>query len=165
MSFGKQFILAGGLALALAVAPLGSSGAGTSTAALTVGATVISNCQVSTSGLTFANYTSGQSENSDTTTTLAYSGCSNQSLKFELNEGNNAQGSSRGLRSSGGSILNYQLYRNSSYNSLIGTGSSAVSFTAPSSGTGTVTVYGRIPASQSVTPGSYSDTVGVTLTF
>ena len=91
---------------------------------------------------------------------MAYSGCTSQALKFELNEGNNAQGSYRGMRSSGGSILNYQLYRNSSYNSLIGTGSSGVSFTAPSSGTGTVTVYGRIPANQSVTPGAYSDTIG-----
>ena len=70
MSFGKQFTLALGLASTLAAAPFGSSDAGTSTAALTVGATVISNCQVSTSGLTFANYTSGQSENSDTTTDL-----------------------------------------------------------------------------------------------
>lgn len=152
-------------ALALVVVPLQGSGAGTSTTTLAVGVTVVSNCKVAAAALTFANYVSGQTENVDTTTTLSYSGCPNESLKFELNDGNNVQGSYRGMRSSGGSVLGYQLYRNANYNSLIGTGSNAVSFTAPSSGSGTVTVYGRIPANQSVPAGSYTDTIGVTLTF
>ena len=108
---------------------------------------------------------SGQSDTSDATTTLSYTGCPNQSLRFELNDGSNVQGSYRGMRSSSGTILGYQLYRNTNYNTLLGTGSNGVSFTAPSSGTGSVNVYGRIPANQAVPAGNYSDSVGVTLTF
>jgi spore coat protein U-like protein len=153
------------LALGLALVPLQASDAGTSTATLTVGVTVVSNCKVAASTLTFANYVSGQTENADTTTTLSYSGCPNEILKFELNDGNNVQGGYRGMRSSGGSLLGYQLYRNANYNTLIGSGTNAVSFTAPSTGSGTVTVYGRIPGSQTVPAGAYTDTVGITLTF
>lgn len=163
MSIQKQAAI--GVAAALALVPLQGSDAGTSTATLSVGVTVVSNCKVSASSLTFANYVSGQPDNSDTTTTISYSGCPSESLKFELNDGNNAQGNYRGMRSSAGAVLAYQLYRNSGYTALIGSGSSAVNFTAPASGSGTVSVYGRIPANQSVPAGSYSDTVAVTMTF
>jgi spore coat protein U-like protein len=153
------------IVLGLAVMPLQGSDAGTSTASLTVGVTVVSNCKVAASTLTFANYVSGQTTNNDTTTTISYSGCMNDSLKFELNDGANPQTASRGMRNSTGGILNYQLYRNNTYSALIGSGANAVSFTAPASGTGTVTVYGRIPANQTAAAGTYSDTVGITLTF
>jgi spore coat protein U-like protein len=164
-SIRKQLAAGLGAALGLAVVPLQHSDAGTSTASLSVAVTVVSNCKVTASALTFANYVSGQATTNDTSTTLSYSGCPNESLKFELDDGSNLQGSFRGMRSSAGAVLGYQLYRNTTYNSIIGSGTNAVSFTAPASGTGTVTVYGRIPANQSVAAGTYTDTVGVTLTF
>src|SRR5690554_5174085 len=73
------------IVLGLAFMPLQGSDAGTSTASLSVGVTVVSNCKVAASTLTFANYVSGQTTNNDTTTTISYSGCMNDSLKFELN--------------------------------------------------------------------------------
>ena len=151
--------------LGLAFLPLQGSDAGTSTATLAVGVTVVSNCKVAASTLSFANYVSGQAGSTDATGTISYSGCPGDSLKFELNDGANPQAGSRAMRSSGGSLISYQLYRNAAYSAIIGSGSNAVSFTAPASGAGTVTVYGRIPGSQTAPAGSYSDTVGITLTF
>jgi spore coat protein U-like protein len=68
---------------------------------------------------------------------------------------------------SGGNTLNYSLFSNAgrttNWGNNIGTD------TVAGTGTGalqTLTVYGRIPASQTTAPvGSYSDTITVTVTF
>jgi spore coat protein U-like protein len=62
--------------------------------------------------------------------------------------------------------LNYSLFRDagrtSNWGNTVGTD------TVPGAGTGvaqTFTVFGRIPGSQPRAPGTYSDTITVTLTF
>ena len=83
----------------------------------------------------------------------------------------------RRLRTVTGDFLNYGLFRDAARTQIWGDGSSGT-FTAPtspaalvlpSSGnprTGTRTIYGRMPAGQTnAAPGSYADTITVTVTF
>lgn len=72
---------------------------------------------------------------------------------------------------SGPNVLNYNLYTNSTLTTIWGDGSSGTStvsttVTKPQASAGvTNTVYGIIPALQDVVPGSYSDSITVTVTF
>ena len=154
-----------GLALSLALLPTLASNAGTDTATLGVSATVVLNCKINVGTLTFANYTSGQTAPVDAVGNLAYNGCQNAALTVELNAGGNSLTGSRGMNNSAGATLRYQLYRESARSSTAGTGTSAITLVAPASGSGTVPIYGRILGGQTVAPGTYSDTVGVTMTF
>ena len=71
---------------------------------------------------------------------------------------------------SGSNTLNYNLYRDAARTTIWGDGSGGTSFfqvsvlpLLPTSGT--VTVYGRIPALQDAHTGSYSDSIVATITF
>ncbi len=75
---------------------------------------------------------------------------------------------------SGVNPLNYNIYLSAAHNQIVGdgTGGSVVGSTTPfvvvaggSSVTVTWTLYGLIPASQNVLPGSYSDLITVTVTY
>jgi spore coat protein U-like protein len=75
---------------------------------------------------------------------------------------------------SGANALNYNIYLSTAYNQIVGdgTGGSVVGTTTPfvvvaggSSVTVNWTLYGLIPPSQNVLPGSYSDTITVTVTY
>jgi spore coat protein U-like protein len=75
---------------------------------------------------------------------------------------------------SGVNPLNYNIYLSTAYNQIVGdgTGGTAVGTTTPfvvvaggGSVTATWTLYGLIPASQNVLPGSYSDLITVTVTY
>ena len=96
------------------------------------------------------------------------------SLSAGLPPGSYAQ---RRLRSPGGDLLNYNLYVDAARTQIWGNGSSGT-FTAPTSPatlnlrpsgrprTGSRTIYGRMPAGQvNAVPGSYSDTITVTVNF
>ncbi len=66
----------------------------------------------------------------------------------------------------GRALLNYGLYSNGTWTTNWGN----TSGTNWVSGTGNgaaqnITVYGQIPAGQYVTPGSYADTIAVTVTY
>ncbi|HEX7027403.1 MAG TPA: spore coat U domain-containing protein [Gammaproteobacteria bacterium] len=68
---------------------------------------------------------------------------------------------------SGGNTLNYNLYISSLYTSIWGDGTgstSTVSGNADSSGS-VLTVYGRLPHQPTAIPGSYADSIVVTVTF
>lgn len=74
---------------------------------------------------------------------------------------------------SGVNTLNYNIYWSTAYNQIMGDGTggsfggSAGPFTVPAGGTNSATgaMYGLIPASQDVAPGSYLDTIVVTVTY
>jgi spore coat protein U-like protein len=74
---------------------------------------------------------------------------------------------------SGANSLNYNIYWSTAYNQIMGDGTggsfggSAGPFTVPAGGTNsaTGTMYGLIPALQDVAPGSYLDTIVVTVTY
>ena len=74
---------------------------------------------------------------------------------------------------SGVNILNYNIFWSTAYNQIMGDGSggsfagSAGPFPVAAGGSNvsTGTMYGLIPASQDVAPGSYSDVIVVTVTY
>lgn len=84
-----------------------------------------------------------------------------------LNDGQNVSGSTRRMRlGATGNYVTYELYRDPARTQRWGvtTGSDTV----PGTGTGSaqnLTVYGRVPASQTVPAGSYSDVVTITVTY
>ncbi|MCL6609822.1 MAG: spore coat U domain-containing protein [Geminicoccaceae bacterium] len=136
----------------------------TDTGTLTVTATVNSNCSLSGGTLAFGTYTAGQTSDLDVQGAINYVNCPAGTLVFELDNGANASGSQRRMRS-GNNFLNYEIFRTSTRNSQWRTGADAVQVQLLQPGNGSVPVYGRIPAGQAVPPGNYSDTVTITLRF
>ena len=130
---------------------------------LTVTATVLSACSLSGGTLNFGTYTSGQTNDVNVNGTINFVNCSG-TLTFALDGGGSGNINDRQM-SMGASRLNYQIYRNASRSAVWGTGAESQVQILFGTQSGFVTVYGRIPASQVVPEGTYTDTVNITLTF
>ena len=139
--------------------------AATATTSFSVTATVQASCTVSASNLAFSAYTGVEN---DTNTAVSVSCTTSTPYNVGLNAGagTGATVSSRKMTGPSSSLLNYALYRDSArtqnWGNTVGTD------TVSGTGNGTaqsLTVYGAIPASQSASPGSYSDTIVVTVTY
>ena len=97
------------------------------------------------------------------TGTINYVNCSGN-LSFALDGGGSGNINARQM-SSGSGRLNYQIYRNAARNAVWGTGADAQGVMLIGTQSGATSVYGRIPASQIVADGTYTDVVNITLTF
>ncbi|MDQ8038785.1 MAG: spore coat U domain-containing protein [Rickettsiella sp.] len=144
--------------------------AATVTGSLPVSATVISNCALGTiAPVAFGNYdpTSATANNNQGSINVI---CSNgTTYNIGLNPGTFSGATVTTRRMTGtppGTPLSYSLYRDSgrtlNWGQTIGTDTLALTGTGV---TQTSTVYGQIPALQTVTVGSYADTVTITVTF
>lgn len=142
----------------------GPAAALTATGNLSVTVEVIATCRVGTASLDFGTYGAGQTADLKAQGSIAYEGCGTGQLKVALDGGTSRSTSARTLVDGAGNRLAYQLYRDSARSKVWGTGSNALTFT-PSSGSGTLVVYGTIPGGQSVPVGRYADTVLVTIDF
>jgi spore coat protein U-like protein len=137
-----------------------------------VQATVTSACTVSGSTLNFGSSIDPLATATplDATSTLTVVCTNTTPFTVALNAGVNAGGASNfGARTmkSGSNTLGYQLYSDSGRSTVWGDGT-ASSSTSAGTGTGsaqTLTLYGRLPALASVVPGSYTDTVTVTVSY
>jgi spore coat protein U-like protein len=142
--------------------------AATTTTTFPVTATVLKACIVTADPLAFGNYDPTATAPVDTTTTLSVLCTVGTSFTVGLNAGagTGATVATRHM-TSGANTLNYALYqetgRTSNWGNTPGTDTPAAT-TAPVLAT-TVTVYGRLPASQNVPAGSYADTVTVTVNY
>jgi spore coat protein U-like protein len=123
-------------------------------------------CGITANDMNFGNYTGAQS----TTTTTILVGCSSgTSYTVGLSTGtaNGATVSNRNMTLTGGStLLKYELLQGSYTGS--NWGDSKASNWASGTANGTVqslTVYGKIPAGQSVAQGTYTDTITATITY
>lgn len=137
-----------------------------------VSATVISACTVSGTTLNFGNSIDPLAAATplDTTSTLTVQCTNTTPYAVALSAGANAGGATnfaaRAMKS-GSHLLGYQLYLESSRSTVWGDGTSSSS-THAGTGSGsnqTVTVFGRVPSLSGVVPGSYTDTVTVTITY
>jgi spore coat protein U-like protein len=150
--------------------PTGSLSASTSTSAT---ATIISNCNISTTALNFGS-TGLLSSNVDATGSINVQ-CSNTlPYSLGLNNGSNASGSQRRMKQGTTNFVNYDLYTDSGRTAAWTTTTSATSCTGgagtciTNTGTGAsqpITVFGRVPSQSGTPPGTYADTVLVTVTF
>ncbi|MFL5337927.1 MAG: spore coat U domain-containing protein [Geminicoccaceae bacterium] len=146
----------------LAAGSLSARGA-TVTDILNVSATVLSSCALSGGTLSFGNYTSGQPTDLDVDGSINYVNCSG-TLTFALDGGGSGNINARQMRQ-GANQLNYQIYRTASRSAVFGTGADSQGKILIGTQSGTLTIYGRIPKSQIVPDGTYTDIVNITLTF
>ncbi len=165
-----------GAAAALIVLGTGNiAGSATSTGTLTVQATFTAGCSVGATTLDFGTNNGNTLPLSAilASATLAVTCTLGSPYSIGLDYGSNASGTQRRLQS-GGNYINYNLFTDAA--GLLpwlsgSTSTTCVSALACVLGTGTglvqsIVVYGRIPvSSSSPTPGVYSDTVTITVTY
>lgn len=159
----KTLLSRAALAAAAMTFCLSDAHATTATATMTVSLTVTSSCSVSASALNFG--TSTVSSNVDATTTVSVTCGAGTNYAVTLGDGQHSLGV--GLRqlqtSSASGALEYSLYTDSG-RTIPWSGATSVSGTSSGSAQ-SITVYGRVPASMSPSPGSYSDCVQVIVTY
>jgi spore coat protein U-like protein len=120
-------------------------------------------CDLNVVGLNFGAYDIFDTQDTSITTDIGVTCDSDTSFEISLSAGTGTFASRTLLN--GASLLSYNLYVEPTHLTIWGDGSPG---TATVSGSGTnrnFTVYGRIPARQNASVGSYSDTITVTITF
>ena len=167
-------VLIATLSTATLLTAWGTASADTKTSTFQVTATVQKNCLVSSANLPFGTYTPN---------TGALTGRSNITVRctkttpytVALNAGTTTGGTfAQRLLANGANTLQYNLYTTAGFTTIFGDGTGG---TATAAGTGngvsagnavTHTVHGSLPdsaANQDATPGAYSDTITVTVTY
>ncbi len=137
---------------------------------------ILNNCSASASPVNFGGYNPLGGSPTDSTGNVAVtcqcilSICLVVGYNIQLSTGSNNTYLPRAMVS-GANHLNYNLYTNAAHSTIWGNGTSSTVVVSDSFllGIGTATrnypVYGRIPAGQNVTAGSYSDTITVTVNY
>ena len=162
------------LASALGSASLSTVGyAATAFDNMIVSTAVVMSCTIDAGALTFATYDPTSASDNDAEVVIT-STCSNGgSATITMGVGGvSATGSTDAIplrqlynSASGAPRLPYFLYQNAARDTVWGnTLDTGVAFTAVE-GTNSSTLYGRIPAGQTASVGSYNDNVSVTLTY
>lgn len=139
-----------------------------STTTFNVTATVAATCTVAATNMGFGTVNVLSGSNVDTTSTITVTCTNGTTYSIGLNPGtgSGATVSDRKM-TSGGDTLNYGLFtdsnRSTNWDDIGGTNVGS----GTGSGSGQAhTVYGRVPLGQTtVPPGSYSDTITVTVEF
>lgn len=160
------FKLAAGATAVLALPCLAH--AATTTGSLAVNAVVLKSCSVVATPLAFGNYDPTSASPTDASTSLVVLCTSGTAFQVGLNAGggSGATVTSRKM-TSGSDVLGYGLYQDTGRTTRWGDtpGTDTPAATTASVLPTTLTVYGRVPASQNVPTGLYSDVVTVTVTY
>ena len=151
------------VAAALLASAAGPVIAGSATSTLGVRVVVQPSCSVSGATLDFGSYTSGQAGDLGGFTQIAYSHCAPGQLRFQLDGGSSGSTTARKLGNGSGGQLNYGIFRDSARAQNFGQGTDARLLTVDVSGSGNVSVYGKIPGGQVAAAGTYTDTVVITM--
>ena len=156
-ALGALFLIASGASLYAA----------TATTTMTVQMTITATCLVnSASALNFG--TQGVlATNVDQTSTVQVTCTNTTPYNIGLNAGTGA-GATVATRkmTSGANTVNYTLYRNSTRTTLWGNTVGTDTVAATGNGAAqSYTVYGRVPPQAAPAPGTYTDTITVTVTY
>ena len=160
-----------GLGVLLA-ALAGIAHAASTTTSFAVTATVQSTCSATATALAFGGYTPGAGALTNTST-ISVKCTKTTPYTVALNAGSSTGGTlAQRLMASGANRLQYNLYSSTAYTTILGDGTGT---TLLSAGVGAglstanaLTVYGQLPdnaTNQAAVPGSYSDTITVTVTY
>jgi spore coat protein U-like protein len=137
----------------------------TATTTLAVSASVQATCVVATpSALAFGTYVPATGATSSTTISVT---CTNTTgWNIGLDQGANGSSVTTRQMKNGSATLNYSLTSDAGGSTNWGNtvGTDTVSGTGNGSAQSS-TVYGKVPTGQYVTPGSYTDTVNVTVSY
>jgi spore coat protein U-like protein len=138
--------------------------AATTNTTFTVSVAVPATCVISATALSFVAYT-GVVDVAASTISMTCSNTTNYNVGLNAGLTSGATVSTRRM-SSGANFISYSLY--SDTNHTLNWGQTVGTDTVTGTGNGTaqvLTVYGRVPAGQFVTPGNYGDTVIATVTY
>jgi spore coat protein U-like protein len=158
--------------LATGIMAAGIAQAATTTTTFAVTATVQSTCSATAATLAFPNYTPGAGAQIGNTS-ISVKCTKNTPFTVALNAGSTTGDAfAQRLMGSGANTLQYNLYTTAALATIFGDGTGG---TGTIAGTGlgvatanTVQVFGQVPDSatnQAAVPGSYSDTITVTVSY
>lgn len=140
----------------------------TETADFNVTLTILANCQITAEDIDFGTYSVGQtadySQTGDVVVTCA---AGTTPYDVSLSTGGSGNYVTRQMTHSLVLLVNYNLYTEAAHTNVWGDGSGAT-VTQPSNTIDqvqTFTAYGNVPSGQTVTPGTYIDTITATVTF
>jgi spore coat protein U-like protein len=161
----KILLVGLGAAAVAAGLPLSQAAAATATTTFSVTAEVVTTCAITATNMSFGNYSGVQL---DATATLDATCSTGTPYNIGLNAGTGtgATIATRRMVGPAAEELNYTLSQDAAHS--INWGDTIGTDTVPGTGNGAaqpLTVFGRIPASQFIQSGAYSDTIAVTLTF
>jgi len=143
------------------------SWAGSNPANLSVTATVVANCTITTTPVAFGNYDVLLPTDLAGTGSVIATCNKGAGLSIGLGLGLHAAGAVRKMQNAGTDVLTYELYQQVGHSTVWGTaaGSVLTLVAAPSKAAITYTVYGNVPNGQDDPAGAYSDTVVATVNF
>jgi spore coat protein U-like protein len=125
-------------------------------------------CTISTTSINFGAYDVFSSGPTDSTATITYRCNGNSAVAIGITRGQSDTFNPR-IMAKGLENLGYNLYLDSSHSTVWGdTGSGTQIYydpSAPNNKNVTITIFGRIPAGQDVSAGSYSDSVVAVVLF
>jgi spore coat protein U-like protein len=125
-------------------------------------------CTISTTGASFGAYDVFATSPLDSTGSVTYRCAGSASITVTLDKGGAATYNPRRMLK-GSEALNYNLYLDASRTTIWGDGTGGTQNysnpSVPNNTNITVTIYGRIPAGQDVSAGSYSNTITATINF
>lgn len=146
----------------------GSAAAASTTTTFAVNSTVNAACAVLASSLSFGLYDPASSTATSGTTNLTVTCTNGTTYTVGLDEGvgSGATVAQRKMSAGTATDMNYSLYTDAAHTSVWGEtiGTNTVAGTG-SGGAQSLTIYGMIPAQQTVQPGVFADTITVTLTY
>jgi spore coat protein U-like protein len=137
----------------------------TATTTFSVSATIPSACSVSATTMAFGAY-SGALVKSTSTVSVTCTNTTPYNVGLNAGLATGATVTNRSMTGPAKALLRYQLFSNSGYST--NWGNTVGTDTLAGTGNGAsqpLTVYGQIPAQQLATPGSYTDTIIVTVTY
>ena len=125
-------------------------------------------CTISTTPVSFGSYNVFSATPLDTTGTVTYRCGTERNIRITLNRGGAATFNPRRMLK-GSEALNYNLYRDAARTTIWGDGTGGTQVYSdanpPNNQNVTVNIFGRIPAGQDVTAGSYANTITATINF
>lgn len=146
----------------------GAGGTGSDSFSQTISASVSNTCRITlATDLDFGNSGSLRANLNQTSAIVVRCPVGTE-WRLGLSNGNHPDGTTRRMRSASGQYVTYELYRDGARTQRWG--NTVDTDTASGNGQGESTaitqiVYGQVPAQPTATPGLYSDTVTVTLTY
>jgi spore coat protein U-like protein len=161
------FVLASTITLALSTAVIEAD---STTAVITVSATVRRNCLITTTPVAYGAYDPVGAQATaplDATGTVVLTCTQGTTASIGLDSGSNAQGTTRRMTDGATGYLTYELYKDNGYSNIWGdTGSGLLPIGgAPSTAPRSFTVFGRVAGGQDVPVGSFADSIIATVNF
>ncbi len=166
MSLSSNLRLIVGAVALLLVATTGHVVLAQETADLNVTASIVAECTLSGNTLDLGNYDAADSNGAEGSANISYQCTNGTNITVGLGGGGQQQGAGGRramLRQGGGGTLLYDLYTDTGYGTVWGTGSDAVPINGTSAAEETVQVFGLIDPDQPELAGSYTDVVQITL--